>query len=222
MYAIIDQFRNTIGYHSRNQLHPKDLPHEYKKPVIEGKKEIARGRPSEETQFARSFSSIKASKRWFHRVCLVISNFSTRFAQRDSPPRTRHKSVRGWENAIQCPISVCCRNVSARKSCTRKETPQDVGIIHIIGRPLLRRSSLALSKCATPSRKADSRVSAFPAWMKCNLSLLKYPYFHSSHIRVLKTPTFDRHGGCTRSLKSVGVFVWISIVWIHLDLDFLR
>lgn len=95
-----------------------------------------------------------------------------------------------------------------RKSRTRKETPQDVGIIHIIGRPLLRRSS-ALPVSTTASRKADSRVSAFPAWMKCNLSLLKYPYFHSSHIRVHTTLSstwgLDRHRGTnkpTLSLKS--------------------
>lgn len=30
---------------------------------------------------------------------------------------------------------------SARRSRARKESPQDVGIIHIIGRPLLRRSA---------------------------------------------------------------------------------
>lgn len=73
----------------------------------------------------------------------------------------------------------------------KKPSPsQDVGIIHIIVRQLLCTSPPTFCLC-NASRKDDSRVSAFPAWMKCNLSLLKYPYFHSSYIKV-RTLRFSR------------------------------
>lgn len=42
--------------------------------------------------------------------------------------------------------------------------------------------------------------------MKCNLSLLKYPYFHSSHIRVHKTLLYGvwiAMGDKTDSLRSL-------------------
>lgn len=69
---------------------------------------------------------------------------------------TSSEGVLGWEKRENIGRLSSLSQRRPRKSRTRKETPQDVGIIHIIGRPLLRRSAL----CLFPQRRAGRPTPA--------------------------------------------------------------